>query len=212
MSLLDYFKEKPKASCYSQPRSLTSKERKTVDELVKQAVPNRESRKRGRYNSYTPEQRASIGKYAAENGPTKAARHFTKILGSDVNESTARKLRSEYLMELNAAVKDRGETRVDAIPKKSQGRPLLLGKGLDDIVQEYIKGLRKNKAVVNTNIVMAVGEGVILSKDPLKLHSNGGQVELTKAWAKSVLGRMGYRKRKGTNAGKISVAHFEEVK
>lgn len=65
---------------------------------------------------------------------------------------------------------------------------------------------------MNTSIVMAVAEGVLLSKDPSKLGSNGGQIVITKAWAKSILGRMGYRKRKGTNAGKISVAHFEEVK
>ena len=32
------------------------------------------------YNKYTPEQRAMIGRYAAENGPTLAANHFTKIL------------------------------------------------------------------------------------------------------------------------------------
>ena len=53
-----------------------------------------------------------------------------------MNESTARKLRSEYLRELNA-VKD-GELRIDVIPKKSQGRPLLLGKELDGVIQEYI--------------------------------------------------------------------------
>ena len=29
-----------------------------------------------KYNTYTPEQRAEIGKYAAENGNTSAARHF----------------------------------------------------------------------------------------------------------------------------------------
>ena len=131
---------------------------------MKQAVPTQESRKCGKYNCYTPEQRASIGKYAAENGPTKAARHFTKILGSSVNESTARKLRSEYLRELNAVKDGDLELRIDAIPKKSQGRPLLLGKELDGIIQEYIRGLKSNKAVVNTSIVMAVGEGILLSK------------------------------------------------
>ena len=46
----------------------------------------------------------------------------------------------------------------------------------------------------------------------MKFHSNEGEIEIMKAWAKSILGRMGYHKRKGTNAGKISVAHFEEVK
>ena len=65
---------------------------------------------------------------------------------------------------------------------------------------------------MNTSIVMAVAEGVLLSKDPSKLSSNGGQIAITKSWAKSILGRMGFRKRKGTNAGKISVSHFEEVK
>jgi len=33
-----------------------------------------------KYNTYTPEQRAEIGKYAAENGNTSAARHFLKVL------------------------------------------------------------------------------------------------------------------------------------
>ena len=59
---------------------------------------------------------------------------------------------------------------------------------------------------------MAVAEGVLLSKDPSKLSSNGGEIVITKSWAKSILRRMGYRKRKGTNAKKISVSHFEEVK
>ena len=31
---------------------------------------------RGKYNSYTSVQRAEIGKYAAENGATSAAKHF----------------------------------------------------------------------------------------------------------------------------------------
>ena len=66
--------------------------------------------------------------------------------------------------------------------------------------------------IVNTRIVIAVAEGVLLSKNSSKLCSNGGEIVITKCWAKSILGRMGYHKRKGTNAGKISVSHFEEVK
>ena len=31
---------------------------------------------RGKYNEYTPEERAQIGKFAAEHGPAKAVRHF----------------------------------------------------------------------------------------------------------------------------------------
>ena len=43
----------------------------------------------GRHNKYTPEERASIEKYAVENGSTKAARYFSKLLKRDINESTA---------------------------------------------------------------------------------------------------------------------------
>ena len=39
-------------------------------------------------NYYSPES-ASIGKYAAENGDTRAAKHFSHTLGQSVNESTA---------------------------------------------------------------------------------------------------------------------------
>ena len=46
---------------------------------------------RGKYNSYTPEERGRIGKYAAENGATKAAMHFSKLLDRKISESTARR-------------------------------------------------------------------------------------------------------------------------
>ena len=45
--------------------------------------------RRGKNNCYSPES-ASIGKYAAENGTTRAAKHFSHMLGLTVNESTAR--------------------------------------------------------------------------------------------------------------------------
>ena len=124
----------------------------------------------GQYNKYMPEERASIGKYTAENGSTKAARCFSKLLKRDINESTARKLRSVYLKELAASTKGDHSTastsQIVALPKKSQGRPLLLGIEFDTIVQGYVRGLRTTKAIVNTRIVMAVAEGVLLSKDP----------------------------------------------
>ena len=36
-------------------------------------VASDKSHQRGKYNSYSPEQRAGIGKYATENGATRAA-------------------------------------------------------------------------------------------------------------------------------------------
>ena len=53
------------------------------------------SRSRGKYNDYTSKERALIGKYAAENGPAKATRHFSQLLGRKVPETTARRLKSD---------------------------------------------------------------------------------------------------------------------
>ena len=39
------------------------------------------------YSTYTPKERALIGKYAADNGATKAATHFSKLLDSKIGES-----------------------------------------------------------------------------------------------------------------------------
>ena len=42
--------------------------------------------------------------------------------------------------------------------------------------------------------------------------TNGGHTGITKAWVASLLQRMGYVKRKGSNAGKVSQPHMEELK
>ena len=51
----------------------------------------------GKYKSYTAQQRAQIRKYAAEHGPTNAAVHFSSLWKISINESTARRLKLEYL-------------------------------------------------------------------------------------------------------------------
>ena len=47
---------------------------------------------RGKYVRYTPEERASIGKYALENGNERARRHFQSLF-LNLTESTIRNLR-----------------------------------------------------------------------------------------------------------------------
>ena len=48
-----------------------------IGELADPAPSASKKRKvRGKYTVYTPEQRASIGKYALENGNERARRHF----------------------------------------------------------------------------------------------------------------------------------------
>ena len=46
--------------------------------------------KRGNYGAYSPQQRYEIGKYAAENSPTTAARKFSALFPKKLNESSQR--------------------------------------------------------------------------------------------------------------------------
>ena len=200
--------------------SLSKKELEQVNDSIyaKTQEIQAAARKRCRqqYNDYSAEERAMIGKYAAENGATKACRHYSKTLGITIPETTAQRLKSQYLATLNSKVKT-AETQaivpsVQCLPKLNPGRPLLLGKDLDYSIREFIESLRKVGGVVNTAIVKAAAEGILAAKIPSLLVKHGGHIEITKGWVKSLFNRMGYVKRKGSNAGKITVAHFQEVK
>ena len=211
-------KKKPLPSMVS---SLSKEELEQVNETVasktKEVQAPTSGRKRSQYNDYSAEERAKIGKYAAENGATKACRHFSKTLGRSIPEATARRLKSQYLATLNSKIQISGESSqsidpsVQFLPKKNPGRPLLLGKFLDDSVREFIESLRKVGGVVNTAIVQAAAEGIVAAKKPLFLVKHGGHITITKGWVKSLFSRMGYVKRKGSNAGKITVTQFDEV-
>ena len=201
--------------------SLSKEELEQVNETVasktKEVLAPTSGRKRSQYNDYSAEERAKIGKYAAENGATKACRHFSKTLGRSIPEATARRLKSQYLATLNSKIQISGESNqsiipsVQFLPKKNPGRPLLLGKFLDDSAREFIESLRKVGGVVNTAIVQAAVEGIVAAKKPSLLVKHGGHIIITKGWVKSLFSRMGYVKRKGSNAGKITVTQFNEV-
>ena len=95
-----------------------------------------------------------IGRYAAENGPTRASKHFLKLLRKNISESTTRRFKKEYLLKLKELLKEKPEEKLSMasgtavnpveiknLPSKHQGRPLQLGKELDQAIQEYIKNL-----------------------------------------------------------------------
>ena len=85
--------------------------------------------------SYSAEDHACIGKYAAEHGPTKASRHFSSLFERPVPEFTARLLKKQYLMELNNKRRDGDIPEVKSLPTKVRGCPLLLGSTLDGQVR-----------------------------------------------------------------------------
>ena len=147
-----------------------------VNESVKK---ERESvyAKRVKYNDYSASEKAQIGKYAAENGPTRAVQHFSKTLSMKIPETTSRRLKAEYLATLKVEKKEaRGSEvpqPVTVLLKMTAGRPLLLGKDLDTSVQNYINSLRKVGGVVNTAIVLAAANGIVAAKNPGLLTSHG---------------------------------------
>jgi len=71
--------------------------------------------------------------------------------------------------------------------------------------------LRGQGGVLNTRIAIAVGMGVVINKDATLLAKYGGNIVLTKHWAKYVLQRMGMVKRRGNTKAKVDVKNFDEL-
>ena len=101
---------------------------------------------------------------------------------------------------------------IKELPRKKQGRPLLLPDELDHQIQEYLKDLRKRGMPINTAVVVAAAEGILLNKNASLAPKDGIEVKLTDDWAKSLLKRMGYVKRKACSKAKVDVERYEQLK
>ena len=97
-----------------------------------------------------------------------------------------------------------------AAPKR--GRPLLLGEELDQQVQAYLLEYRRNATAVDTTIVIGCAQGLVKDYDSNLLEANGGPIALTKSWAKYLLSRMGFVKRRASTKGKKLATDFHELK
>ena len=75
-----------------------------------------------------------------------------------------------------------------------------------------MKEMHSKGAVVNTAIVMACAEGVVMHHDSNLLAINGGHITISKDWAKSLLCRMGYVKRRVSTSAKVTPQDFDERK
>ena len=183
-----------------------------ANEHVKAELKEKCGKVRAPYMVATPEQKAKVGKYAAENGTTNAIRLFSKEL-PNLKESTVRGWKKAYLSEL-ATKKRVGDEKmsVDRLPVAGRGRPLLLGKDLDHQVQAYISSLREAGGVVNTAIVIAAATGIVRRHDSNLLAANGGHIVFSKHWAQYMLERMGYVKRKATSKAKVTVENLSALK
>lgn len=168
------------------------------------------------YCKLSPAQRYEIGKKAAEMGTTSAIRHYKrKYPDLRLTEPTVRRIKNAYLDERKKRPLDSSsDDLLCELPLKKRGRPLLIGDDLDQKVQAYIKDMRKRGCVVNTAIVIAVGTGILMNDASFisRFGSTNIPLTLTKDWAKYILKRMGFVKRRGNTKSKVTVDDFDKLK
>ena len=236
--ILNYFKYKRDiAASYStslpEPdgslkKKVSSKAIELANTEVKKVTEN-QARGRGPYSYLTGAQRYKVGKRAAEYGVTNTMRYFAKKYPDlpVLKETTVKRLKNLYKSKLLQPVppekpetndSDEEDTKattsnkVEELPSKKTGRPLLIGEELDAQVQQYVKESRKRGLPINTAVVVAAGLGVVTAHDANLLEENGGKIKLTNEWAKNVLKRMGLVKRKACSKAKFDSEHFENLK
>ena len=221
MSLLKYFQTKSSLPKPDGPlsKAVPSSSIVAANKEVKEVLEKPEEKdtltpsKRGTYESFTPEEKARIGKRAAEHGVTATVRHFSRVFTNrSLKESTVRTWKMKYLQEVAARRRANEDTSVKELVNKKTGRPLMLGEDLDKQVRAYLTALRETGAVVNTAITIACAKGVVKNFDSNLLECNGGHVSLTKHWAKYLLERMGFVKRRASTKAKVSLPDFEQFK
>ena len=64
---------------------------------------------------------------------------------------------------------------------------MLIGDELDTQVQEYVRHVRKRGLAINTSIVIAAGQGIVMNQDANQLSDASGGIKLADDWAKNLL-------------------------
>ena len=137
--------------------------------------------------------RTELDKLAVDIRASAAAKRFSKKWKYAVNEITAHRFKQLCLEERQTKrLREEGDLTVSDLPLKKRGRTLLLGKNLDEQVQEYILKLREHGCAVNTIVVIATARGLGRIINCTCLSECGGPATLSVSWAKSLLKRMNF--------------------
>ena len=121
---------------------------------------------------YTPEERASIGKYACQNGVKAASIYFLRKLNTKIGKSSVHSIKMAYL----ACVRKKrpADGMIAELPGKKRGQPLLLGKHVEDQLQLYLKKLSEQGGTVSASVVVPAARGLLLAIDRIQLAEYGG--------------------------------------
>jgi len=72
--------------------------------------------------------------------------------------------------------------------------------------------MRARGVPIGTSVVIGMGRVMLLKHNRSHLEEYGGMIKLNKEWAKSILHRMGFTKRRANSKSKVLPADFEEIK
>ena len=88
----------------------------------------------------------------------------------------------------------------------------MIGQKADEYLRKVIIAMRERGTPIGTTTVVGIGRGVVLKTDKTILEEFGGPVKLNKEWAKSVLRRMGFTKRRANSKAKVIPDDFVLLK
>ena len=74
---------------------------------------------------------------------------------------------------------------------------------------KYVKAMRNAGTPICTSVVIAAAQGIVKAYDRTFLCENEGHVSISRNWALSLLGRMGYVKHKATT--KLHLGHLTKT-
>ena len=125
------------------PSSSIAAANKEVKQILDKAnKPEENLAKCGAYEHFTPEEKAQIGKRAAEYGVTASLRYYSRAFpGRSLKESTVKVWKMKYLQEIVARRRAGGDMTVKELANKRLGCPLMLGEDLDKQVHAYLTAL-----------------------------------------------------------------------
>ncbi len=178
----------------------------TIQEDVLEPAAKKQRRA---YNIHPPEFRAKVARYALHHGNSVTARHFT-TKDKKLGESTVRRWVKELKQRMADDSVDYQDVKV--LQPAPRGRPTLLPKQVDTMVQDHIRKLRLAGGIVNRKIAIATAKGLVHHHNRTLLQENGGYICLGKSWAESLFQRMGFVQRKGTKAGRKLPSDFPAIK
>lgn len=155
--------------------------------------------------TYTPTQRALIGRYAAEHGVDNAVSYFEKEFKC-LRKGTVSKMKTMYQEEL----KKRGpQTVVIETLGKKRGRPSILPDAVVQSLEKWIVALRQAGGAVNKHVVYAALHGIISSNPLWSTYLN---FVPSRGWLTALYKRLNFSRRRATTSRPpISEAAYKEA-